>query len=114
MFIFFASTPVLSGTLVLTSGIQLQLYITFLTTLAVYLHHDRDNSYFWLGPLGFLLIAGPWVHEFIGIASALIIVREIIYLRGIRPVGIMAVAGFMHALFPTFLTKKFLLTACQW
>lgn len=107
MFLFFASTPVLTGALVLFSGIQLLVFLFIIIILLIYFRHDRDGQILWLAPLGLFLLIGPWVREFIGIAPALIIVREIIYRRGIRPVGVLAVVGFTHALFPTFLVSIF-------
>lgn len=103
LFLFFASPPVLTGGLVLFSGIQLLVFLFILAILWIYLRHDSDGRFLWLAPLGLLLLIGPWAREFVGIAPALIIVREVLYRRGIRPVGMLAFVGFAHALFPTFL-----------
>lgn len=107
MFLFFASTPVLTGALVLFSGIQLLVFLFIIIVLLIYFRYDRDGRLLWFLPLGLFLLIGPWVREFIGIAPALIIVREIIYRRGIRPVGVVAAVGFIHALFPTLLVSVF-------
>jgi hypothetical protein len=107
MFLFFASPPVLTGGLVLFSGIQFLVFFSILGILWLYLRHDNDGRFLWLVLLGFLLLIGPWVREFVGVAPALIIVREALYRRGIRPVGMLAVVGFAHALFPTLLPSLF-------
>jgi len=107
LFLFFVSTPVLTGGLVLFSGIQFLVFFLVIIVLLIYFRHDRDGRLLWLVPLGLFLLIGPWVREFIGIAPALIIVREILYRRGIRPVGVLAIVGFIHALFPTLLVSVF-------
>ncbi|OGX03230.1 MAG: hypothetical protein A3G87_05340 [Omnitrophica bacterium RIFCSPLOWO2_12_FULL_50_11] len=107
MFLFFASTPVLTGGLVLFSGIQFLVFSFIIAVLLIYFRHDRDGRLLWLAPLGLFLLIGPWAREFVGIAPALIIVREILYRRGIRPVGVLAAVGFTHALFPTLLVSIF-------
>jgi hypothetical protein len=107
LFLFFSSTPVLSGVLILLSGYQLQLYVCFLLIFVVYLNYDISERKRWLLALGVLLLLGPWIHEFIGLAAILIIVREIIFSRGVRLVGIIACIGFLHALLPTLLVSVF-------
>lgn len=107
MFLFFASTPVLTGALVLFSGIQFFVFLFILTILLIYFRHDCDGWLLWLVPLGLFLLIGPWLREFVGIAPALIIVREILYRRGIRAVGVLAAVGFAHALYPMFLVSLF-------
>lgn len=106
-FLFFASSPVLTGSLVLFSGIQFLVFMFILLILAIYLRHDQDGRRIWLLPLALALIIGAWTREFVGLAPALIIVLEVINRRGFRLVGLLAAAGFYHAMFPTFLTSLF-------
>jgi len=102
-FLLMASTPVLTGSLVLFSGIQFLVFAFILSTLNVYFAYDRSANCRWLFALAPLLVAGPLVREFVGIVGPLIIVHEILHRRGIRLAGIIAGIAFLHALFPTFL-----------
>ena len=54
-------------------------------------------------PLGIALLIGPWIREFVGIAPLLILVHQVLYRRFVTPVGILALVGLLHGLFPTFL-----------
>lgn len=106
-FLFFGSTPVLTGALVLFSGIQFLVFIFVLLLLTIYRHHFNDGRAFWLVPFGITLLIGPWVREMVGVAPAVILVHQTLYRRGIRLVGILAFLGLLHALFPTFLLSFF-------
>jgi hypothetical protein len=106
-FLFFGSTPVLTGGLVLFSGVQFLVFIFLLLLVTIYLHHFNDARAFWLVPFGIALLIGPWVREMVGVAPAVILVHQTLYHRGIRPVGILAFLGLLHALFPTFLLSFF-------
>jgi hypothetical protein len=107
MFIFFASSPVLTGGLVLFSGIQFFVYIYITSILAAYFSYNRKNELKYLVLIIFLLLTGPFIREFIGIAPLLIVINEIALHKRIRPVGLVALIGFGLFLFPTFLPSLF-------
>jgi hypothetical protein len=102
-FLFFGSTPVLTAGLVLFSGIQFLVFIFILLILTTYLHYFRDGRTIWFMPLGIALLIGPWIREFVGIAPLLILVHQVLYRRFVTPVGILALVGLLHGLFPTLL-----------
>jgi hypothetical protein len=105
LFLFLASTPVLSSALVLFSGIQFLAFIAILMILNIYLQYDRYPRNILLIPLGLLLLIGPWIREIVGIAPALILINEVLHRRGFRAGGVLAALGFLHALFPTFIVS---------
>jgi hypothetical protein len=109
-FLFLASTPVLTGSLVLFSGIQFLVFAFILATLNVYFSYEKCRNPRWLLILGPLLIIGPWVREFVGIAAPLILFNERLHGRPVGLITFIAAAGFLHALFPTFLLSFFIPT----
>ncbi|MPZ78650.1 MAG: hypothetical protein GEU77_19285 [Deltaproteobacteria bacterium] len=106
-FLFLASTPVLTGSLVLFSGIQFLVFVFILATLNVYFAYEKCTDKKWLVVLVPLLIIGPWVREFVGIVAPLILVNELLHRRIMGAVSLIAAAGFLHALFPTFVMSLF-------
>jgi hypothetical protein len=69
--------------------------------------YEKSRNSRLLYPLLLLLILGPWAREFAGIAGALIIVNEVFRRRPLGPLTLIAVIGFLHALFPTFIVTLF-------
>ncbi len=106
-FLFLASTPVLTGSLVLFSGIQFLVFVFILATLNVYFSYEKCWDYRWLLILVPVLIVGPWVREFVGIVGPLILVNEFLQRRPVGVISLIAAVGFLHALFPTFLVSLF-------
>jgi hypothetical protein len=102
--LFFASTPILTASLVLFSGIQLLVVIAMLGTLLVYFRFEETNRKLWLVLLCALLVLGPWVREFIGVTPLLILFHQVLS-RRVNKSAVVVSIGFLHALFPTFLTS---------
>ena len=107
-FLFMISTPVLTGSLVLFSGVQFLVFVFILATLNVYFSYEKCGDRGWLFILLPLLIIGPWVREFVGIVAPLILVNELLHRKPVGPVSLIAAVGFIHALFPTFLVSFFI------
>jgi hypothetical protein len=102
--LFFASTPSLTASLVLFSGNQFLVSIGILAVLETYLRYRETRRLRWLCLMGFFLVIGPWMREFVGVAGLLVLIHSALF--GIRwEVIVTAFLGFLHALFPTLLAS---------
>src|SRR2546422_274526 len=61
--LFFASTPVLTASLVLFSGIQLLVFAAMLAILESYFLYEDTGCQRYLVWLSILLLIGPWLRE---------------------------------------------------
>lgn len=111
LLLFFFSPPVVSGAWILFSG-GIQVTVPLFICLGLWLHHKTSNAkqyqWLWRGGLALALLTGPWVREYIGIVAALIIVLELQKHRQVTWILLLALFGFLHALFPTALLHLFL------
>lgn len=111
LFLFFFSPPVVSGAWILFSGgIQVTVPLFICLGLWVYgrLSEANQRRWLWGGCLAILLLLGPWVREYIGMVAALIAFLEVRRHRRVTWILVLAMAGFLHALFPTALLHLFL------
>jgi hypothetical protein len=106
VFLNLASVPVLTASLVISSGIQAIVPLLICGGLLLYGNAKASRRpWAWEIPLGLVLLLGPWFREFAGVTPLLILAAEILCLVG-RPswtVVVLASVGFLHALFPTAL-----------
>jgi hypothetical protein len=106
VFLNLASVPVLTASLVISSGIQAIVPLLICGGLLLYGNAKTSRRpWVWEIPLGLVLLLGPWFREFAGVTPLLILAAEILCLVG-RPswtVVVLASVGFLHALFPTAL-----------
>jgi hypothetical protein len=106
VFLNVASIPVLTASLVISSGIQAIVPLLICGGLLLYGKAKTSRRpWIWQIPLCAVLLVGPWFREFAGVTPLLILAAEILFLLG-RPswtVIVVAVVGFLHALFPTAL-----------
>jgi hypothetical protein len=101
-----ASTPLLTGSLVLFRGVQTLVPLTMCGSLLCYFAaRESRRPWFWLLALAALLFLGPWYREFIGITALVILVLEVQSGRWRSLLALVAVLGFLHALFPTALPR---------
>jgi hypothetical protein len=105
VFLLLASTPLLTGSLVLFRGIQALVPLTMCCTLLCYFAaRESARRWPWLVCLAVLMFLGPWYREFNGITAILILAVELASRRWRGPIWIIASLGTLHALFPTALT----------
>ena len=111
LLLFFFSPPVVSGAWILFSG-GIQVTVPLFICLGLWLHQNASNAkqhqWLWGSGLALALLAGPWVREYIGIVAVLIIVLELQKHRQVTWILLLALGGFLHALFPTALLQLFL------
>jgi hypothetical protein len=107
--LFFCSTPVLTGFLVLSSGIQGLVFAGILAILEVYFQYREREDSRWLIVLAVLMFVGPWVREFVGLAALLVLAIEVFDHRR-SVVSAIAIAGLAHAVFPTAIAHLFVPT----
>ncbi len=103
VFLVLASPPLVGSSWVCVAGIQALVPLLFCLSLLCYWNLiEGRSSNFCAVLLVLLLLLGPWVREFFGLNSILLILLE--SRRG-RLTWVMtaAVLGFLHALFPTAL-----------
>lgn len=104
VFLFLASTPVLTGFLVLFTGIQALVPLAMCLALHCYFRSlESPRHGWWLFALGVILFVAPWYREFAGLTPLLVLALEL--LAGRWRSGPVLVAGlaFAQALFPTAL-----------
>lgn len=111
LLLFFFSPPVVSGAWILFSG-GIQVTVPLFICLGLWLYRKtsaagRHRRLWGLG-LALALLAGPWVREYIGIVAALIIFLELQKHRRVTWILVLALLGFLHALYPTALLHLFL------
>ena len=110
VFLFVFSTPVISASWVVFAGIQALVPLVICVGLILYwkIAESQKSSFFFTVILYLLLFWGPWLREFVGFLSLLIIFLEAKHIR--RPSVLMGISFlfFVHALFPTFLVKVFI------
>ncbi len=111
LLLFFFSPPVVSGAWILFSG-GIQVTVPLFICLGLWLYHKTADAarhrWLWGSALALTLITGPWVREYIGIVAALIVFLELQQHRRVTLILVLAVLGFLHALFPTALLHPFL------
>ncbi len=111
LLLFFFSPPMVSGAWILFSGgIQVTVPLFICLGLWLYRRTVEAKRFHRLWGIGLVLalLMGPWIREYIGIVAALIVFLE--FQRHRRPTWILVLAllGFLHALFPTALLHLFL------
>ena len=114
LILFFCSPSIVSGAWILFSG-GIQVTVPLFICLGLWLYlktsesESKSEQYQWLWKTGLIvvLILGPWVREYIGVVSILIITLEI-FKHG-RPTGLLMIAifSFVHAIFPTAIPHLF-------
>jgi hypothetical protein len=104
VFLLLASTPLLTGLLVLFTGIQALVPLLTCCALHCYfgIYEARPPCWYLLG-LALILFLGPWYREFVGLAAVLILFLEVQNRRWLSGISLLAALGLMHALFPTAL-----------
>jgi len=106
VFLNLASVPVLTSTLIISSGSQI--VVTLLICTGLLLHANARESRHrrvWYIPMSALLLVGPWFREFVGVTAILVLAAEFLCLFGrpqFAPVAI-GIVGLAHAAFPTAL-----------
>ncbi|MBI1900166.1 MAG: hypothetical protein HYS13_03490 [Planctomycetia bacterium] len=104
VFLLLASTPILTGLLVLFAGIQALVPLAMCTTLNCYFAAEESRRRWpWLLAMGVLLFIAPLYREFAGLTSILLLFLEMQRGRWRSAVSVMAAATFVLALFPTLL-----------
>jgi hypothetical protein len=104
VFLVLGSTPLLTGFLVLFTGIQALVPLAMCAALNCYfasLDSKRPRS--WLLWMGLLLFVAPLYREFAGVAPLLILCLEIQGRRWRSGAAFLSALAFAHALFPTAL-----------
>jgi len=108
VFLNVVSVPVLTGSLVVSSGIQVAVPLFICVGLLLYARaKESRRAWVWYVLLSLVLVAGPWFREFAGVTPLLILAAEILRLFGRRQIAPLAIAGagFAHSLFPTALVR---------
>lgn len=104
VFLLLASTPILTGFLVLFTGIQALVLLLLCVGLNSYFsYRERPQEGWQLVVLAAVLLLGPWYREFVGLLALLLIVLELQRGAWRSRVVLLAGAGFAHAVFPTAL-----------
>jgi hypothetical protein len=104
VFFLLASTPILTGLLVLFAGIQTLVPLSMCVTLHCYFAAlETRRRWPWLLSMGLLLVVMPLYREFAGLTSLLILFLELQRGRWRSGVSLLAAVTFVHALFPTAL-----------
>lgn len=102
LFLLLASTPLLTGFLVLFAGMQALVPLLMCSALNCYyaaLETKRPAARLTL--LALILFIGPWYREFVGLTSLLILLLEARRIRCRSWISLLAALGFLQALFPT-------------
>lgn len=111
LLLFFFSPPMVSGAWILFSG-GIQVTVPLFICLGLWLYRKTSEAQqhrrLWGLGLALVLVTGPWVREYIGIVAGLIIFLEFQQHRRVTWISILALFGFLHALFPTALLHWFL------
>ena len=111
LLLFFFSPPMVSGAWILFSGgIQVTVPLFICLGLWLYRRTVEAKRHRWLWEVGLVLalLMGPWIREYIGIVAALIVFLEFQQHRRPTWILVLALLGFLHALFPTALLHLFL------
>jgi hypothetical protein len=106
VFLNVASVPVLTASLVISSGIQAIVPILICGGLLLYGNVKTSRRpWMWKIPLCLVLLMGPWFREFAGVTPLLILAAEGLKLLERRRVSVIVIGlcGFAHGLFPTAL-----------
>ena len=105
LLLFFCSPAVITGAWVILSGIQVLVPLFICMGLWFYRKMEESKRHRWLWGicLTSVLLLGPWIREFIGIVTMLIILMELYRYRRVTPVLVLALLGLLHAIFPTAL-----------
>lgn len=111
LLLFFFSPPLVSGAWILFSG-GIQVTVPLFICLGLWLYRKTSEAeqcrWLWGFGLALALLTGPWVREYIGIVAVLIIFLELQKHRRVTWIILLALLGFLHALFPTALLHLFL------
>ncbi|MFO0928150.1 MAG: hypothetical protein U0736_14115 [Gemmataceae bacterium] len=103
VFLLLAAMPILTGLLVLFTGIQALVLLVMCACLNSYFCYRDTGHGGWLVGVALLLLLGPWYREFVGLTAVLLVLLELQRGQWRSPVVAVAVVGFAHALFPTAL-----------
>ena len=104
VFLVLASTPVLTGFLVLFTGIQALVPLAMCAALNCYFASlESKRPWIWLALMGALLFVAPLYREFAGITPLLVLFLEIQQSRWRSSAAILSALAFALALFPTAL-----------
>lgn len=101
LYLLMASTPLLTGFLVLFVGMQALVPLLMCGALNCYYSALESERPAWLVPLGLILFIGPWYREFVGLTSLLILLLEARRVRCRSGVSALAAVCFLQAIFPT-------------
>ncbi len=104
VFLVLCSTPLLTGFLVLFTGIQALVPLAMCAALNCYFASlESRRPWLWLAPMGLLLFAAPLYREFAGVTPLLILFLELQRGRWRSPTVLLSVAAFANAMYPTAL-----------
>ncbi len=104
VFLVLASTPILTGFLVLFTGIQALVPLAMCAALNCYFASlNSGRAWIWLTLMGLLLFVAPLYREFAGVTPLLILFLEIQRGRWRSSAVLLSVLAFAHAVFPTLL-----------
>jgi len=103
----FFSTPVLSGGLVIFSGIHFVIPLLICGGLLCYYRtvEHRSLKTIWFMLLMVIMLFGPLYREFLGLLPLLILILEFQRVRRFTWFTAVTLVFFLHALFPTVLVK---------
>jgi hypothetical protein len=102
VFLLLTSTPILTGLLVLFTGLQALVPLLMCSALLCYFRAvESPRPGPWLVGLLLILILGPWYREFVGLTPLLILFLEAQRGRCLSRISLLTGVCFLHALFPT-------------
>jgi hypothetical protein len=109
VFLLLFSTPFITGSWIVFAGIQALVPLTICLGLILYWKSfdecDSVRTYLFRVGLICVLLVGPWIREFIGILPLLLVCLEWQRKRRLTVMMGVAMAFFLHAVFPTFVVK---------
>ncbi len=106
--LFFTSAPFVASSWIIASGIQALVPLILATELII-LHRLASRPRLQFALLALLLLIAPWVREFTGLGAALVLFRawqiQPRHARRFTPIMGLAIAAFLHSLFPGLLVS---------
>ena len=105
LFLFITSPPLLQSLWITFAGIQAIVPIIFGTGLILYWDITIRNSKKSLFTLCLVLLIGPYFREFTGLLPILLVFLDILKNKKPGYITYIAIVGFVHALYPTFIVK---------
>lgn len=104
VFLLLASTPMLTGFLVMFAGIQGLVPLLICTALNCYFRsQESSRPALWLASMAVIVALGTWYREFVGLVPLLILFLQWQRGRLVSGTSLLAAGLFLHALFPTAL-----------